>query len=142
MFSIREGEVKDSREIAILLTELGYPSTAAFAADKIQQQLAHPDARLLVAVDAGHVLGFVSLHFMVQLALPGEFCRISYFCVGQQWRRQGVGDALERTVQTIARDRECDRIEVHCHERRTAAHQFYGNQGYSESPQYLMKSID
>jgi hypothetical protein len=29
--------------------------------------------------------------------------------------------------------------EVHCHSRRTVAHQFYERQGYHESPKYFVK---
>jgi RimJ/RimL family protein N-acetyltransferase len=142
VFVIRDGKIEDSSEIAILLTELGYPATTAFVESNLQQQLSHPDAALLVAVESERVIGFVSLHFIPQLAWPGDFCRISYFCVNRYWHRQGVGAALEAAVQKIAKDRGCHCIEVHCHERRTAAHQFYASRGYSESPKYLIKAVD
>ena len=83
---------------------------------------------------------FIGLHFMVQLALPGDFCRITYFCVSDAARGSGVGRALEEAAEALARARGCDRIEVHCHQRRTDAHRFYYRQGYEESPKYLMKS--
>jgi GNAT superfamily N-acetyltransferase len=139
---IREGEVEDSGAIAELLTELGYPVEENFVANKIQQQLGHRDAKLLVAVEDHQVLGLISIHFIPQLALPGDFCRISYFCVSTAARRKGIGTALEEKVCLLARERGCDRIEVHCHARRKLAHQFYERQGYSESPKYLIKSLE
>ncbi|WZB65004.1 GNAT family N-acetyltransferase [Achromobacter xylosoxidans] len=54
--------------------------------------------------------------------------------------RQRRGRALEEAAEALARARGCDRIEVHCHERRVDAHRFYHRQGYAESPKYLMKS--
>ncbi|MBR8657429.1 GNAT family N-acetyltransferase [Achromobacter sp. Marseille-Q0513] len=137
---IRDAEIKDGAAIAALLGELGYPGTEDFSADKIARIVAHPDARLLVAqAEDGGVLGFIGLHFIVQLALPGDFCRITYFCVGEAARGLGVGRELEETAARLARERGCDRIEVHCHERRVDAHRFYYRQGYEESPKYLMK---
>ena len=41
--------------------------------------------------------GFIGLHFIVQLALPGDFCRITYFCVSEAARGLGVGRELEET---------------------------------------------
>ncbi|HZE85293.1 MAG TPA: hypothetical protein VE035_13355 [Puia sp.] len=41
----------------------------------------------------------------------------------------------------MARSRKCDRIEVHCHLRRKDAHRFYEQQGYTDSPKYLIKSL-
>ncbi|MFY0479489.1 GNAT family N-acetyltransferase [Achromobacter marplatensis] len=140
---IRTATTEDSAAIAALLTQLDYPGTASFVPQKIAQLAAHPDACLLVAEDrAGTLLGFIGLHFMIQLALPGDFCRITYFCVGDQARSAGVGRQLEAAAEDLARARGCDRIEVHCHERRTDAHRFYYRQGYQESPKYLMKRLN
>lgn len=138
---IREVKIEDSKAIAQLLIELDYPATEKFIAHKIQQQLKHCDAKLLVAVEQNKVIGFISLHFIPQLALPGDFCRISYFCVSYTSRSQGVGAALEEKATSLAREKNCDRIEVHCHARRDLAHRFYYRQGYSESPKYLLKLL-
>ncbi|MFA6051737.1 MAG: GNAT family N-acetyltransferase [Methylobacter sp.] len=108
---------------------------------KIKQLLSHPDASLFVAVEGPDVLGFVSLHFIPQIALEGDFCRISYFCVAEAARNKGIGTMLEAEITFQAQRRQCDRIEAHCHSRREAAHKFYYRQGYSESPKYLMKSL-
>ena len=138
---IRDVQIEDAAAIEALLTSLGYPDTAEFIKDKLRQQLEHPDARLLVAEDNSQVLGFVSLHFIPQVALAGDFCRISYFCVSEAARSQGIGDALEGAVTDLAKARGCDRIEVHCHSRREQAHRFYARQGYVESPKYLAKFL-
>ncbi len=139
---IREVKIDDSQAIARLLTELDYPATANFISSKIRAQLEDCDATLLVAVEGNEVLGFISLHFIPQLALPGDFCRISYFCVRHDSRSKGVGAALEEKASSLARDKQCDRIEVHCHARRNLAHKFYDRQGYSESPKYLLKLLN
>ncbi|MGD1906472.1 MAG: GNAT family N-acetyltransferase [Leptolyngbyaceae cyanobacterium] len=138
---IRTGQVQDSDAIAQLLIELDYPVVANAVASKIQQQHEDTKAALLVAVVGSQVLGFISAYFIPQLALAGDFCRISYFCVSPLAQHQGIGKALETAVCSLAKERGCDRIEVHCHARRTAAHRFYQRQGYTESPKYLLKRL-
>ncbi|MDT8990945.1 GNAT family N-acetyltransferase [Curvibacter sp. APW13] len=138
---VRDACVDDASAISALLTSLGYPGTENLVPAKIALLCSHPDARLLVAVDGDQVLGVVSLHFVPQLALAGDFCRISYLCVGDGARSRGVGAALVAQVEAMARERGCDRIELHCHSRRVDAHRFYDRQGYEESPKYLMKLL-
>ena len=137
---IRAAKVDDGAAIAKLLAALDYQGTEGFIDARIEQQLRHPDARLMVAVEDSEILGFISLHFIPQVALTGDFCRISYFCVDAASRSKGVGARLEEIAVTLAQERACDRIEVHCHTRRELAHKFYRLQGYSESPKYLLKS--
>ncbi len=138
---LRPATVADSAVIARILDDLGYPVDLNFLTHSIQRQLDHNDAVLLVAVVDDAVVGVISLHFIPQLALPGDFCRISYLCVSPKARGQGIGTALEIRAYELAQGRGCDRLEVHCHSRRVDAHRFYARQGYTESPKYLVKNI-
>lgn len=141
MIEIKAPSVADASAISNLLDSLGYPGTETFIERRIAQLIAHPDESLLVAVGDGKVIGVISLHFIPQLSLSGDICRISYLCVSEQARSQGVGAMLEECAVRIARERGCDRIELHCHERRTDAHRFYYRQKYVESPKYLYKLL-
>jgi GNAT superfamily N-acetyltransferase len=138
---IREAVMDDAPALVRLLEQLGYPETQGFIGKQLSQQRSHPDALLLVVQRQAQVLGFISLHFIPQLALAGDFCRISYFCVAEDARSLGIGAALEQRAQTEAQARGCDRIEVHSNARRESAHRFYRRQGYTESPKYLVKSL-
>ena len=139
---IRPATLADAAKIADLLTQLGYPGTEKFIREKILELTGHPDGDLAVAVEEGEVLGFIALHFIPQLGLAGSFARISYLCVDDGARGRGVGGRLETYCEQRARERGCDRIELHCHSRREQAHKFYRRQGYEESPLYLMKKLD
>ena len=142
MVQIRLAEESDAAVVAALLTALGYPiDSLAFMAQSLERQRADPNAAVLVAVANQRVVGVIALYMIPQLALAGDFCRISYFCVAAAARGQGVGAALEAAACGLAQARGCDRIEVHCHSRRVRAHGFYHRQGYRESPQYLVKSL-
>lgn len=140
--NIRDGRLEDASIVVTLLEQLGYPETSGFIETKLHQLISHPDALFIVAVDdTDRVIGFVSAHFIPQLGLEGDFCRISYFCVDQRSRSSGVGRLLEASVVEAAIGRGCDRLEVHCHARRDRAHRFYARQGYTEDPKYLLKKL-
>lgn len=102
----------------------------------------NPLVSLLVYETDGKVVAFMVLEFLVQLGLKGDIARIGYFSVDNNFRSQGVGREMEQYAEELARERKCDRIEVHCHERRKGAHRFYYRQGYIESPKYLIKLLD
>jgi GNAT superfamily N-acetyltransferase len=141
MIEIRTATVADAEGIARLLQVLGYPETQAFLAARIAQLVAHADAVLWVAVADEALVGVMSLHFIPQLALAGDICRISYFCVAQSGRGLGTGALLESQAVTVARQRGCDRMELHCNAHRVDAHRFYYRQGYVDSPKYLLKTL-
>lgn len=138
---IRKACMADRDGIIALLTALDYPNTEAFIDQRLAQLLAHEDEHLLVAGEQGKVFGVLSLHFIPQLALVGDFCRISYFCVDIQGRSGGIGQRLLAAGERLARQRGCDRIEVHCHSRRERAHAFYQREGFREAPKYFMKPL-
>jgi GNAT superfamily N-acetyltransferase len=138
---IRKANVDDWKEISELLKQLGYPVSETLISTKIEQFINLSDEELLVYEMKGKVVGVVSMHFIPQIAYEGDFARISYLAVDQEFRRRGIGRAIEEYCVEIARRRKCDRIELHCHSRRTEAHRFYARQGYIESPKYFFKTL-
>jgi GNAT superfamily N-acetyltransferase len=138
---IRKAKIEDGKEIGDLLRQLDYGDTESFLKEKIEILLNHPDAELLVYEYENKAIAFISIHFIPQIALRGDFARISYFAVDQAFRNQGIGREIEEYCVTLAQRRNCDRIEVHSHSRREQAHRFYFRQGYIESPKYLIKKI-
>lgn len=140
---VREACAEDAGAIVRLLGELGYPGCDAFIDRRLRQQLDHPDASLLVAEgEDGSLLGLISLHFIVQLALDGDFCRISYLCVDSTARGKGVGALLIQAAEQCALARGCDRMELHCDARREAAHRFYDRLGYEDAPLYFRRALN
>ena len=141
---IRKAVLQDLEGIKSLLDQLEYPGTEKFLAGTLKRLIDHPDEALLVFqkdVLPNKIVAFISLHFIPQIAVEGDFARISYFSVDETVRSRGIGRELEEYCTLLARERGCDRMEVHCHTRRVAAHNFYFRQGYEESPKYLMKKL-
>jgi len=133
-----------------LLDQLEYPGSESFLETNLERMVKDPEEVLLVWEEEGpgaesgadgRILGLLSLHFIPQIAVEGDFARISYFAVDEGVRSGGIGRAMEAHVTKLARERGCRLIEVHCHERRERAHEFYFRQGYVESPKYLIKRL-
>ncbi|WP_184541773.1 GNAT family N-acetyltransferase [Mucilaginibacter sp. FT3.2] len=139
--NIRNATLTDHTAISNLLTQLSYPETELFLPGNLERMLNQPNSHVLVYDLDERVAGFIAFDFLTQLVVKGDFARISCFAVDENVRGKGVGKALEEHFANLAIERECDRIEVHCHSRRVDAHRFYYRQGYHESPKYLMKSL-
>lgn len=138
---IRPATVEDAHVIEKLLAELGYADTSSFISTRINELLEHPDAMLFLYELEGFPVALLSLHIIPQIALFGSFLRISYFIVEENARSLKIGSELEAFATHIAQEKGCDRIEVHCHERRKDAHRFYEQHGYVESSKYYVKQI-
>jgi ribosomal protein S18 acetylase RimI-like enzyme len=139
---IRRARLSDAPQIADLLQQLGYPVSADLVRGQLAALLRDRTEDLLVAeaVDT-RVIAFLSMHCVPQISVEGGFARISYLCVDKEMRSKGLGKQLEREACRLAAERGCDRIELHCHARRTDAHGFYARQGYTESPKYFVKRL-
>jgi GNAT superfamily N-acetyltransferase len=133
--------IEDWKAISDLLSQLDYSDTETFIRNKIEKLIIHPDEDLLVYEDNERVIAFISMHYIPQIALKGDFARISYFAVDKTIRSKGIGREIEAFCTELAKNKNCDRLEVHCHSRRTDAHRFYVRQGFIESPKYFMKMI-
>jgi len=138
---IRTATLNDLPTIQQLLRELEYEMDASSLFIKMQHMLRDNDESLIVCEEDGHVIAFMSIHYIPQIALQGDFARISYFSVLPPAQNKGVGKLMEEYCTALAVKRSCDRIELHCHERREGAHRFYERQGYAESPKYFIKMI-
>lgn len=141
MNNIRKAQLSDAPVLVKLLEQLDYPNTESFIEEKLKAMLIHPDEDFFVYELEGKVLAMMSVHYIPQIALKGDFAHISYFSVEGDARSTGIGKAMEEHCTRLAMKRGCDRIELHCNQRRMQAHKFYYRQGYEESPKYLMKKL-
>lgn len=138
---IRKAKVEDCKQISLLLNQLDYPDTELLIKEKVEKFLMDPNEVLLVFEEDKTVIALISLHFIPQLAVNGDFARISYFAVDNNSRGHGIGRKIEEHCTDLALKRNCNRMEVHCHSRRKDAHKFYLRQGFIESPKYFIKML-
>jgi GNAT superfamily N-acetyltransferase len=138
---IRNAVYKDAPAIKLLLEALGYTARMSLLINQLETLFGQNDHQVFVYELSREVVGFISIHYLPQLAFDGEIALITYLSVDETVRGQGIGKALEQYVTQQAFKRKCDRIQVHCLERRAVEHEFYEQQGYQEYPKYFTKRL-
>jgi len=140
--NIRAAKWEDTQAICNLLKQMGYPQPLALIQEKFEILHSDPKSQILVAEEEDKVCGFLSLYFIPQIALKGDFAKVCYLCVDENIRSKGVGHLLLQQAEQLARQRSCDRMELHSGEQRTLAHQFYLREGYVDAPKYFRKALN
>jgi GNAT superfamily N-acetyltransferase len=139
--NIRNATYIDAPAIKLLLEALGYKASMSLLVDQLETMFGTGDHQLFVYELRKEVVGFISVHFMPQLAIDGGLALITYLSVDVALRDHGIGQTLEEYVCERARLRKCERIQVHCADWRVPAHRFYEQQGYQEYPKYFSKRL-
>jgi GNAT superfamily N-acetyltransferase len=123
-FTLRPATAADAAAIAPLLTELGYPTTAADIPARLERTIADGGA-VLIAVDGDTPLGVIALTWYHVLHAPGPVGYITALVTAPAARGRGVGRAMVDAAKEWAEARGCVRLAVGSAERRADAHAFY-----------------
>jgi GNAT superfamily N-acetyltransferase len=131
MTSIRAARADDAPRLAALSGELGYPMTAAEAAQRLAGLASHPDHAILVADEDGSAAGWI------QVSLPRIFetpasAEIAGLVVASEARGRGLGRALVAAAAGWAAERGCTAVRVRTNVIRERAHAFYVREGFRE----------
>ena len=138
---VRPLEADDVTAIAELLRQLGYPSTA----EQVERRLAilkgEGVSRVLVAELAGSVVGLAALRVGQYLEKDSRHGQLIAFVTHSRVRQRGVGRALLRAVEDLARREGCELLFLRSNKRRRDAHVFYEAAGYEETHLTFNKSL-
>jgi GNAT superfamily N-acetyltransferase len=142
--NIRSVHQNDSPALAQFLLDLQFFSalqgvTLAEAENRVTQNiaacLADNSHSVYVAVSDRTIVGYVAVHWLPCLYMPGPEGFISELFVGEGTRRQGVGAQLLDTVIAEARQRGCARLElINMKHRDSYLRGFYSKHGWEERP--------
>lgn len=138
---IRAAAIGDASDVARLLDLLGYPCTRDEAAERIATVLGDPRQQLLLAEVDGHACGLVALDVRYSLTRGADQARITALVVDPDHARRGIGRAMLREVEAIARRVRAARIELTSNARRHDAHAFYRDCGYAEGSRHFFKLL-
>jgi N-acetylglutamate synthase-like GNAT family acetyltransferase len=138
--AVRLARLDDAPALVSLLAELGYPTDAGTLERRLAALVADPAVTLLVAERDGRVVGLASMHVM-PLIERAPLGRLSAIVVAADERRAGIGRALVERVESEARARGCERLELTSAERRADAHAFYRDLGFEPASQRFIKSL-
>jgi GNAT superfamily N-acetyltransferase len=131
----------DAPAIKLLLEALGYAARTSLLVSQLESLYGKGDHQVLVFELKKEVVGFIAVHYLPQLAFDGGVAIISYLSVDETVKNPDVAGALEKYVMEKAKEKKCERIQVHCLDWRTPVHQFYLSHGYTEYPKYFTKRL-
>jgi GNAT superfamily N-acetyltransferase len=139
--TIREATPNDAPDIAALLDELGYRSSAAQAAERLERIAADPSTWVIVAEVESELAGLGALHVqnLVERDEPG--CQVAGLIVGQRFRRRGIGELLMQALEDEARRRGGKVMVLNTAHRRADAHAFYEALGYAHTGRRYKKQL-
>jgi GNAT superfamily N-acetyltransferase len=138
MLTIRDARREDLQAIVALLAEdsLGgeaAPDDTAYARafDAIAES---PDNRLLVAEEAGRIVGTFQLTYIPNLSLiGGPRLQIEAVRVASARRGEGLGEAMMRWAIAYGRERGCVLVQLTTNAQRADARRFYERVGFAPS---------
>jgi ribosomal protein S18 acetylase RimI-like enzyme len=93
-----------------------------------------PNNHLIVAMEGVNVVGFCQLTFIPGLSRRGAWrCQIESVRVSKSRRSEGIGAALMRHVIDLARQKNCQLVQLTSDKQRDDAHRFYSQLGFTAS---------
>lgn len=130
--TVRYAELTDSEALAILISQLGYPTSTHEMQDRLRSNLSHPDYHTWVAITGDEIVGVIGLHVGLAYDFTGPYVRILVLAIREGHRGQGIGSCLLVKAEERARSLNCHRMLVNSGNRpeRTGAHAFYAHHGF------------
>lgn len=146
-FTLRACRAEDLAQVHALLTQLadfthGVIHTDVPLLEELFRQMEQtPEIyHNLVAVQAGEVIGFISIIFYKTLFHTGGTALINELVVDAAWRGAGVGKALIEATVAEAKRRGMDEVEVGTEQENLSAQKFYHRCGFDE--EYVLLSME
>lgn len=138
---LRSASLMDADDVAVLLSDLGYPCEREDASERIHAIIANDRQALVLARHDGAVCGLIALDFMYYLPLGTTTCRITAMVVTPDAQGRGLGRQLLREAERRARVGGAARLEITSGSQRADAHAFYRACGYSDGTLRFVKHL-
>lgn len=146
-FHIRPALTSDAQALTDLIVDIGWfqryfeglsgQAAQARVGQMLNQMLGDSSHSLYVAEDSTQVIvGYVSVHWLPYLFLPGPEGFVSELFVREAARGQGVGTRLLAAVRQEAGQRGCARLSlINMRQRESYQRGFYNRCGWEERPE-------
>jgi ribosomal-protein-alanine N-acetyltransferase len=125
--AVRLATLADAAEIAAMsrdYIEQGLPWT--WTKEREAHSIREPETNVVVAAENGGITGFGIMYY------ASEDAHLLLFAVRNAHRRRGVGSAILRWLEDVARAAGAKRIRVECTRENAAGRNFYCEHGYHE----------
>ncbi len=128
---VRPMTLSDSRDVASLSNQLGYPSTTSDIEKRLGTMTQGADFGAFVAEATDRrVVGWIQV-YVVRLVEADAYAEIGGLVVDAHSRGQGVGKALLAACEKWAIERGYSTMSVHSNMKRSEAPPFYEGMGYN-----------
>ena len=143
---VRLASPEDWPAVAGLLVELGRGVAAGTAEDPTHQQAFSGHIRqignvTLVAEVDGEIAGVIDMEYHQRLGDHRPQARVNDVVVTERARGSGVGTALLRRAEELARKRGCFRMALVTASWRDATLDFYRREGWSDYGAWFVKQL-
>ena len=139
-FQVREADLGDAAEIATLVTQLGYDTTAEEMAERLAELLPDPTYTTFVAHRL-ELLGLAGASLSRYFEKNGFYARLVVLVVADAGHGQGIGSALVQAVERWAISRGAHELVVNSGSHRHEAHRFYEGRGFSATGVRFVKQL-
>jgi ribosomal protein S18 acetylase RimI-like enzyme len=138
---IRDAELNDAPELAVLVCELGYQTDRTEMETRLELILLNPAYKTFVAIMDDSVCGMIGT-----LTYPSDehndaSGRILALVTSSTARRRGIGSALIATVEKDFAQRGIRRVSLDTRLTREDAHKFYQLLGYERNGWRFVKQL-
>jgi ribosomal protein S18 acetylase RimI-like enzyme len=138
---IRDAELNDAAELAVLMRELGYETKRAEMEARLKLILSNPAYKTFVAIMDGCVCGMIGTLTYPSYEHNNPGARILALVTLSAVRRRGIGRALIATAEKDLAQRGISRVALDTRLTREDAHKFYESLGYERNGWRFVKEL-
>jgi ribosomal protein S18 acetylase RimI-like enzyme len=138
---IRDAELNDAPELAVLMCELGYQTDRTEMETRLELILSNPAYKTFVAIMDGNVCGMIGTLTYPSYEHNDASGRILALVTSNTARRRGIGRALIATAEKDFPQRGIMRVSLDTRLTRDDAHKFYQLLGYERNGWRFVKQL-
>jgi ribosomal protein S18 acetylase RimI-like enzyme len=138
---IRDAELNDAPELAVLMCELGYETKRTEMEARLKLILSNPAYKTFVAIMDGCVCGMIGTVTYPSYEHNDPGGRIVALVTLSAARRRGIGRALMATAEKDFTQRGITRVALNTRLTRKEAHTFYQSLGYERNGWRFVKQL-
>jgi ribosomal protein S18 acetylase RimI-like enzyme len=138
---IRDAELNDAPELALLMCELGYETQRAEMETRLKLILSNPAYKTFIAIMDGCVCGMIGTLTYPSYEHNDPSGRILALVTLSAARRRGIGRALIATAEKDFVQKGIRRVALDTRVNREDAHKFYDSLGYERNGWRFVKRL-